>query len=75
MFYHKFIYVYLNLNHNIENEINNNTNHVCALVREGYGKGYFDILYNILKERFNYEYYNTGLGFESFIKDLFSLHK
>ena len=75
MFYHKFIYAYLNLNHNIENEINNNTNHVCALVREGYGKGYFDILYNILKERFNYEYYNTGLGFESFIKDLFSLHK
>ena len=75
MFYHKFIYVYLNLNHNIENEINNNNNHVCILVREGYRKGYFDILYNILKERFNYEYCNTGLGFESFIKDLFSLHK
>jgi len=73
MFYHKFIYVYLNLNYNIENEINNSQ--VCALVREGYGKGYFEILYNILKERYKYEYYNTGLGFESFIKDLFSLHK
>ena len=47
MFYHKFIYAYLNLNHNIENEINNNTNHVCALVREGYGKGYFEILYKL----------------------------
>ena len=73
MFYHKFIYVYINLDHNFENEINNN--HVCALVREGYGKGYFEILFNILKERFNYEYYNTGLRFESFLKDLFSLHK
>ena len=73
MFYHKFIYAFLNLNHNIENEISNSQ--VCALVREGYGKGYFEILYNVLKERFKYEYCNTGLGFRSFIKDLFSLHK
>jgi hypothetical protein len=61
------------LEDNIEYDINNNN--ICGLVREGYSKGYFRILYNILKIRFNNEYYNTGLKFSSFIKVLFSLHE
>ena len=73
MFYHKFLYFSLNLNNNIEYDLENNN--VCSLVREGYKKGYFELLYNILKERFNYENYNSGLKFESFIKILFSLHE
>jgi hypothetical protein len=73
IFYHKFIYYSLNLEDNIEYDINNNN--ICGLVREGYSKGYFQILYNILKIRFNNEYYNTGLKFSSFIKVLFSLHE
>ena len=73
IFYHKFLFFSLKLNNNFEYDLDNNN--ICSLVREGYKKGYFQILYNILKERFNYEYYNTGLKFESFIKILFSLHE
>ena len=73
IFYHKFLYFSLNINNNIDNKLDNNN--VCSLVREGYGKGYFGMLYNILKERYNYEYINSGLKFESFINILFSLHE
>ena len=73
IFYHKFLYFSLILNNNIKYKFDNNT--VCSLVREGYRKGYFGILYNILKERYFYEYYNSGLKFESFINILLSLHE
>ena len=73
VFYHKFLYYCLNLNDNIEYNLANNE--TCRFVREAYRKGYFKILNNILKIRFNYEYYNTGLKFGSFIKILFSLHE
>ena len=73
LFYHKFLYFSLSLNNNIEYDLDNNN--VCFLVREGYKKGYFKILYNVLKERFNYEFYNTGLKFETFTKKLLTLHE
>ena len=73
IFYHKFLYFSLSLSNNIEYDLDNNK--VCSLIREGYRKGYFRILYNILRERFSFEYYNTGLKFESFIKNIFSLHQ
>ncbi len=73
LFYHKFLYFSLSLNNNIEYDLDNNN--VCFLVREGYKKGYFKILYNVLKERFNYEFYNTGLKFEVFTKKLLTLHE
>ena len=73
IFYHRFLYFSLKLSNNIEYNLENNS--ICSLVREGFKKGYFKILYNILKERFNYEYYNTELKFESFIKILFSFHE
>ena len=72
-FYHKFLYFSLNINNNIEYNLDNNS--TCFLIREGYKKGYFQILYNVLKERFNYEYYNTGLKFETFVKRLLNLHE
>ena len=72
IFYHKFLYFSLNINNNIEYNLENNN--ICGLIREGYRKGYFGILYNILKERFNYEYYNTGIKFETFVKNILSLH-
>ena len=71
IFYHKFLYFSLNLNNNIEYDLDNNK--VCSLIREGYRKGYFGILYNVLRERFSFEYYSTGMKFESFIKNIFSL--
>jgi hypothetical protein len=41
---------------------------MAHILQEGYKKGYFTILYNILKIRFNYIYYDTGLNFNDFIK-------
>ena len=49
---------FVSLVNNIENKLNN-TN-VCSLVREGYGKGYFCILYNIssaIPPAFSYDFF------------------
>jgi hypothetical protein len=72
-FYHKLLYYSLYLNNNIE--YNLNQNNVCQLIREGYKKGYFKILYNILNERFSFQYYSTGLKFESFVKSILTLRR
>ena len=65
-FYHRLIYTALNKNKNIEYNLDNNK--MAHILQEGYKKGYFTILYNILKIRFNYIYYDTGLNFNDFIK-------
>ena len=65
-FYHRLLYTALNKSKNIEYNLENNK--MAHILQEGYKKGYFTILYNILKFRFNYIYYDTGLNFNDFIK-------
>jgi hypothetical protein len=52
----------------------NMNNKLCKLINEGYRKGYFLILYNIMNIKFGKEYYNTGLKFGKFINDLLRLN-
>ena len=60
---------------NLENKKDFNINNkMCKLINEGYRKGYFLILYNIMKIQFNTEYFNTGLRLENFVNDLLSLN-
>ena len=68
IFYHRLLYISLNLNNNIEYELEKNNK--CNLIREGYKKGYFQILNNILTIRFNYIYIDTGLKFQDFVKKI-----
>ena len=70
-FYHKLIYIALHKNNNIEFNLKNSE--ICLLIREGYRKGYFTILYNILKERFAYVYYESGLSFEDFVRGILTM--
>ena len=70
-FYHKLIYIALHRNNNIEFNLKNSE--ICLLIREGYRKGYFTILYNILKERFAYVYYESGLSFEDFVRGILTM--
>jgi len=43
-------------------------NNKCNLIREGFKRGYFQILNNILTIRFNYLYIDSNLKFEDFVK-------
>ena len=61
----------LHKNNNIEFNLKNSE--ICLLIREGYRKGYFTILYNILKERFAYVYYESGLSFEDFVRGILTM--
>lgn len=70
-FYHRFLYLALQANDNIEYNLENNE--VCGLIREGYRKGYFQILYNILKIRFNNFYDETEMSFEDFVGKILTL--
>ena len=67
LFFHKFLYVSINFD---QYNINNNK---CKLIIEGFRKGYFRIIYNILQNKFNYEYFNTGLKLSIFFEELLSL--
>jgi hypothetical protein len=65
-FFHRLLYISLNINKNIE--YNLETNNKCNLIREGFKRGYFQILNNILTIRFNYLYIDSNLKFEDFVK-------
>ena len=67
LFFHKFLYVSINFD---KYNLNNNK---CKLIIEGFRKGYFRIIYNILQNKFNYEYFNTGLKLSTFFEELLSL--
>ena len=75
LFYHKFLNFCLSLHKEVDDLIKIEDGYVLELVREGYVKGYFKILYNILKERFGYDFTNHGLLFEDFVFGLLSLQK
>ena len=70
-FYHKFLYIAVQTSDNIEYDLENNE--VCGLIREGYRKGYFQILYNILRIRFNHFYDETEMTFGDFVRKILTL--
>ena len=70
-FYHRLLYTYLYTNNNIEYDLEKSD--ICALIREGYKKGYFTILYNILRIRFNYCYEDSELTFNEFVERILQM--
>ena len=70
-FFYSLLYFSLNNDENIEYDLDNN--YSCQLIREGYKKGYFLTLYNILRIRFNYIYVDTGMKFKDFIKIILNM--
>ena len=70
-FYHRLLYSYLYINNNIEYDLEKSD--ICALIREGYKKGYFTILYNILRIRFNYCYEDSELTFNEFVERILQM--
>ena len=71
IFFHNFLIFSMNLEKIDDFNMNNK---LCKLINEGYRKGYFLILYNIMNIKFGKEYYNTGLKFGKFINDLLRLN-
>ena len=70
IFFHKLLLFSMHLDSKKEFDINNN---ICKLVFEGYRKGYFGIIYNILRIKIKQQYFNTGLKLGTFIEELLSL--
>ena len=69
-FFHKFLFFAMNLDKKENFDLNNKR---CKLIIEGYRKGYFSIMYNILQIKVNFQYFNTGLKLNKFIDDLLQL--
>ena len=70
VFFHKFLFFSMNLDKNKKFDFSNN---ICKIIFEGYRKGYFGIMYNILKIKMNQQYFNTGLKLSKFIDELLKL--
>jgi len=72
IFFHKFLIFSIGLDKNKKFNMNNSNN--CKLIVEGYRKGYFKIMYNILQIKLNYQYFNTGLKLSTFFEEILKLN-
>ena len=72
IFFHKFLIFSMKLDKTKKLNMNDNNN--CKLIVEGYRKGYFKIMYNILQIKLNYKYFNTGLKLSTFFEEILNLN-